>query len=86
MDDIQPMADVESEIAAYKRMQNELESKLMGKWVLVRDGVLVSSYDSFESAAQDAVKRFGRGPYLIRQVGAAPASLPASVMFKISHA
>ncbi len=76
------MADVKSDIAAYEKMQQELEEKHMGKWVLIHDLVLVAVHDSFEAAAEDAVGRFGRGPYLIRQVGAPPVTLPASVMYQ----
>ena len=77
------MADVDKEIAAYEKMRAELESKHTGKWVLIRDEALIDLYESFEAAAEDAVKRFGRGPYLIRQVGAPPLTLPASVMFNV---
>jgi hypothetical protein len=73
---------IEQEVAAYAEMQAELESKHMGKWVLIREGQLISICDSFEAAAEDAVRRFGRGPYLIRQVGAPPVTLPASVMYR----
>lgn len=82
------MADVETvekEIAAYDKMRDDLEAKYMGKWVLVRDGQLAGVYASFEDIAEDAVKRFGRGPYLIRQVGAPPVKLPASVMYVPVH-
>lgn len=75
------MADIDREIAAYQERQAEMERTHMGKWVLFRDGQLVSVFDSFELAAEEAVKRFGRGPYLIRQVGAPPVTLPASVMY-----
>jgi hypothetical protein len=78
------MADVKSDIAAYTKMQDELEAKHMGKWVLFHDETFVAIYDSFEKAAEDAVLRFGRGPYLIRQVGAPPMTLPASVMYNIA--
>ena len=81
------MADVDKEIAAYDKLRLELESKHMGKWVLVHDEQLVSVFDSFNDAATDAVKRFGRGPYLIRQIGAPPITLPASVVyFPMTHA
>lgn len=63
-------------------MQQELEEKHMGKWVLFHSDALVGVYESFESTAQDAVQRFGRGPYLIRQVGASSLTLPASVMYR----
>jgi hypothetical protein len=80
------MADVKSDIAAYSKMQAELEQKHMGKWVLFHDEGFVAVYDSFEAAAEDAVLRFGRGPYLIKQVGAPPLTLPASLMFKPVYA
>jgi hypothetical protein len=80
------MAEVDIEIAAYDKMRTELEAKHMGKWVLFKDEVLIALYDDFEAAAEDAVKRFGRGPYLIRKVGAPSVTLPASVMFPLQHA
>jgi hypothetical protein len=80
------MAEVEREIAAYEKMQAELESAHVGKWVLIKDETLIGVYDGFEAAAADAVDRFGRGPYLLRQVGAPPLTLPASVVFNIRHA
>jgi hypothetical protein len=76
------MADVKSDIAAYVKMREDLEEKHMGKWVLFHDESFVAVYDSFETAAEDAVRRFGRGPYLIRQVGSPPLALPASVMYQ----
>lgn len=77
------MSDIETEIEAYEKLQGELELKHMGKWVLMKDGQLVGMFDSFELAAADAVNRFGRGPYLIRQIGAPPVTLPASVMYNL---
>lgn len=75
------MAELEREIAAYEAMRPELEAKQMGKWVLVHDERLIGTYDSFEKAAEEAVAKFGRGPFLVRQVGAPPITLPASVMY-----
>ncbi len=79
--------DVSKEIEAYERLKDELEAKQMGKWVLVKDAELVATYDEFDEAAKDAVRRFGRGPYLIRQVGAPSVTLPASLMYHVqAHA
>ena len=75
------MADLDTEIAAYERLRPDLEAHSMGKWVLVHDGALVGTYGSFDDAAKDAVSKFGRGPYLIRQVGASAVTLPASVAY-----
>lgn len=80
------MGAIDDEIAAYDRMRGDLEAHLMGKWVVVHDGELVSPYDSFEAAAGEAVRRFGRGPYLIRQVGSPPVTLPASLMYHPDYA
>jgi hypothetical protein len=80
------MADLDQDIAAFEAMRAELEKNHMGKWVLFHNARLVDAYDSFEGAADEAVKHFGRGPYLIRQVGARPMTIPASVMYRWSHA
>jgi hypothetical protein len=72
--------------AAYEKMQDELEEKYMGKWVIFHEKVFIGVFESFESAATAAVQRFGRGPYLIRQVGIRSMSLPASAMFGPVHA
>lgn len=75
--------DVNREIAGYKKLQSELEASHMGKWVLIHDEKLVGVCESLQEAAGQAVERFGRGPYLIRQVGAPPLVLPSSVLYRI---
>ena len=66
------------EIRAYEKMRAELEIDYFGEWVVVHDSKVAGTYESFESAAEDAVARFGRGPYLIRRIGASAPPLPAS--------
>ncbi len=80
------MAEIKSDILAYQKMQAELEAKHMGKWVLFHNESFIAVFDSFEDAAAQAVERFGRGPYLIKQVGEIPQTLPASVMFVPEYA
>jgi hypothetical protein len=75
------MATLDEEIVAYEQMRKDLEAHHMGKWVLVYETKLIGTFDSFESAAKDAFAKFGRGPYLIRQVGAPSITLPASVAY-----
>ncbi len=75
------MSDIDREITAYESIRKDLEAQHMGQWVLLHDQKLIGVYDSFQVAAENAVRRFGRGPYLIRQVGAPPVILPASVMY-----
>ncbi len=80
------MTTLSSQIAAYEEMRDVLEVDHFGKWVVFYGGDLVDTYGSSEEAAVDAVRRFGRGPYLIRQVGAPPVRLPASVWFRPADA
>ena len=80
------MTTLSSQIAAYEEMRDVLEVDHFGKWVVFYGGGLVDTYESSEEAAVDAVRRFGRGPYLIRQVGAPPVRLPASVWFRPADA
>jgi hypothetical protein len=76
------MAAITDDITAYDQMRHNLELESMGKWVVFHDRAFVGTYESMEDAAEDAVKHFGRGPYLIRQIGAPPVTLPASVMYR----
>lgn len=76
------MAELSEEIAAYDALKGDLEAKHLGKWALVHDRKLVDVYDTFDAAAESAVRQFGRGPYLIRQIGVPPLTLPASVMYQ----
>ena len=80
------MSELKREIGAYEKMRPDLEAEHLGKWAVVHDEKLVNVYDSFEAAAEDAVRQFGRGPYLIRQIGAPPVTLPASVLYHPTYA
>lgn len=75
------MADLDMELAAFEKMRTDLEAHKMGRWVLIHNGALIGDFDSFDDAAKDAVAKFGRGPYLIRQVGASSITLPASAAY-----
>ena len=75
--------DLDSQIAAYERMKPTLDNEHYGKWVVFNAEEFRGSYDSFHEAAEDAIERFGEGPYLIRQVGARPIRLPSSVLYGI---
>ncbi len=63
------MAIIEKEIIAYDLMREELEADHKGEWVLVHDQQLIGTYETFQEAASVATRRFGRGPYLIREIG-----------------
>ncbi len=80
------MIELDREIAAYDVLRADLENHHMGEWALVFDGNLIGTFPSFDEAARLAVQRFGRGPYLIRQIGAPPVTMPASVVYNLQHA
>jgi len=80
------MIELDREIAAYETMRADLENRHMGEWALVFNEKLIGIYPSFDEAAQVAVREFGRGPYLIRQVGASPIIMPASVVYHFENA
>lgn len=80
------MDALSKQMEAYEEMRDILEMDHFGKWVVFYDEQLVATYPSFQDAAQDAAHKYGRGPYLIRQVGASRvARLPASVEFGIMY-
>jgi hypothetical protein len=72
---------LETEIGAYEARKRELEQHHYGKWVVFHGEELIGAFDTLSNAASEAAQRFGRGPYLIRQVGAPPLTLPASVLY-----
>lgn len=74
------MAELDVELAAYRSQLFDLEQQFFGKWVVFHGEERVGIFDAFEAAAREAVKRFGRGPYLIREIGAPPIALPVCVV------
>ena len=76
-------ATLAENMQVYEDLRENLEAKHFGKWVLIHDQVLVGVYDDFQKVAEDAVKRFDRGPYHIRQVGAPDITpMPASLIYR----
>ena len=76
-------AALQNEIRTFEKLRQRLETEARGKWVVIRANTLVGTYNTFEKAADEAVRRFGRGPYLIRQIGAADMALPAAVVYGV---
>ena len=67
------------QVEAYDRMKENFERDHKGKWVVVFNEEAVGFYFSFEDAAEEAVRKFGRGPYLIKEVGSSDqVILPSS--------
>lgn len=79
------MAELATERRLFEKLRRDLEAKAKGQWALIRNSELIGTFGSFEDAAAEAVRRFGRGPYLIREIGAPDVTLPASVVYAVSH-
>ena len=60
---------LDDEIRLYEARQSELECSHHGKFVVIREAELVGPFEDFDSAAREAIRVFGPGPYLIRKVG-----------------
>ena len=80
------MGVLDTEVALYETLRPDLEQAHKGEWVLIHQGEFVGVYATFAAAGQVAVRRFGRGPYLIREIGAPPLTLPASVWLRYADA
>jgi len=76
------------EIAAYDAMKAELIKHHLGKFVVFFGGELIGAYDSFDAAAREAITKYDKGPYLIREVTPNDnvMPMPASVAFRPLHA
>ena len=53
-----------------------------GDWIVIFDRKVSGYFESMEEATRHAVATHGRGPYLIRQVGAPPITLPTSAIYQ----
>lgn len=59
---------LDRDIESFKAMKKELLNHHAGKFVIIYNSKLQGSYDTFDAAAEEALRQFGKGPYLIRQV------------------
>lgn len=80
------MSVLRDDIAAYDRSRLQLEAKHHGEWAVFQAGQFVGVFAEFESAAAEAVERFGAGPYLIRQIGVEAIQLSSTMVFRPAHA
>ncbi len=74
------VATLAQNIKAYEERKDEMESEHGGKWVIFYDGDYVDDFDDFQDAAMLAIRKWGRGPYLIRLVGEREAVIPTAVL------
>ena len=75
-------AKLSDNIAAYDELRSELEMDHNGEWVVIHNRRVSGYFESMEKATHHAVEAHGTGPYLIRQIGAPPITLPTSVLYQ----
>ena len=63
---------LDDNIRAYESMKAQLKADKDRRWVVFFDGVLRGDFSTDSEAIAFAAKNWGRGPYLIRQVGRPP--------------
>ena len=80
------MRVLDREYAVFNGMKERLEKEHYLEWVVIHEDEFVGVFDEFEDAAVEAIRRFGRGPYLIKRVGAPPMTLPPSVQYALTYA
>ena len=72
---------------AYDAMEASLRKHYEGKFVVIKGEKLHGAYDTFDTAAREAVRAYGHGPYLIRQVkDKTVMPMPASIAYRELHA
>ena len=75
------VATLMENIESYESMLGKLETELWDEWVVFYDRELVKIGESFQEVAEFALVNYGRGPYLIRQVGEPPITLPSYAIY-----
>lgn len=76
---------LDREVARFKAIPPEELAANAGRWVVIVGDEVTGFFESFSHAAGHAARRFGRGPYLIREIGAVEVVLPASVVYAIER-
>ena len=80
------MSDLDTELAAYDKMRDELEAHSMGKWVVVRDGQLVGTFNDVLMKLQPLLLENSEGA-LTSSAKLVPLQsvLPASVAYRLDY-
>ena len=80
------MVTLQENVAAYEQMREDLETHHMHQWVVIYDKELVGTFPDLQQAADEAVTRFGPGPYHIKKIGEPPLQIAPTLRFTLSYA
>lgn len=84
MTDAETVLSVETEV--YDNMRESLEREHRLEWIVIYKSEVVGFYENFQLAAFAAADKHGRGPYLIKQIGAPEMPLTLSLFNKPMYA
>ena len=62
------MPPLEKELAHFDKIKSELLEKYAGKFALIHGEEFVGAFDSPENAYQEGIKRFEKGPFLVKRI------------------
>ena len=75
-----------SENRLYESLKEQFEKEHDKEWVVIHGDEVVGFFPGLEEAADAAIERFGKGPYLIQQIGVPDPPLPLSMFTKPLYA
>ena len=76
---------LKDELATYEKERKRLEKEHLGKFVLIHGDEVIDTFDNFQNAADEGLRRFGDAPFLIRQIGREEAHLSPAVIFGLTR-
>lgn len=80
------MDNLKQELEVYENHRSKFEEEHDMQWVVICGNEIGGFFDDFQTAAASAVSRFGRGPYLIKQIGAQEDKIPLSLFTRPMYA
>ena len=68
------MKVLEEEITTYEKHKEQLVSKANNKFVLIKNSEIIEIYESRLDALKEGYKKFGKEPFLVKQI--TPVEVP----------
>ena len=76
------MSALERETAIFESRRAEFEKDHYMKWVVIYGEEVAGFFSDLQEAAEVAIDRYGRGPYLIKQIGEPDSPIPLSLFHR----
>ena len=70
------------ELATFERLREQLVGEALNKFALINGDDFVAAYDSENDAVNEGYRRFGREPFLVKQISSVdkPANFVSSLI------